>query len=41
VNGQYWSAKCLDDEEKIEKDSVVIIREVDGVRLVVEKLIRQ
>ena len=38
VNGQFWSAKCMDDEETIAKDSVVVIREVDGVRLAVEKL---
>lgn len=38
VNGQFWSAKTADDDEKIPKDSVVLIREVDGVRLVVEKL---
>lgn len=38
VNGQFWSAKSSDDDETIGKDSVVMIREVDGVRLVVEKL---
>ena len=38
VNGQYWSAKTMDDYIKIAKDSIVVIREVDGVRLVVENL---
>ena len=38
VNGQFWSAKCRNDDEKIEKETVVVIREVDGVRLVVEAL---
>ena len=38
VNGQYWSAKTMDDYIKITKDSIVVIREVDGVRLVVENL---
>ena len=38
VNGQFWSAKSLDDDTTIRKDSVVIIKEVDGVRLVVEEL---
>ncbi len=38
VNGQYWSAKTMDDDVLIEKDSVVVVQEVDGVRLVVKKL---
>ena len=38
VNGQYWSAKAADDDEKIPKESIVMISEVDGVRLVVERL---
>ena len=40
VNGQFWSAKALDDEEIIRKDTVVVISEVDGVRLAVKKLDR-
>ena len=38
VNGQFWSAKSADDDVLIKKDSVVVISEVDGVRLVVEEL---
>ncbi len=38
VNGQFWSAKTPDDKIILEKDCVVVIREVDGVRLVVEKV---
>ncbi len=38
VNGQYWSAKTADDDIKIEKDAVVVVQEVDGVRLVVKRL---
>lgn len=38
VNGQFWSAKAPDDYEIIEKDTVVVVSEVDGVRLVVKKL---
>ena len=38
VNGQFWSAKSADDDVLINKDSVVVISEVDGVRLVVEEL---
>ena len=38
VNGQFWSAKAPDDYEIISKDTVVVISEVDGVRLVVKKL---
>ena len=38
VNGQFWSAKSADDDVPIKKDSVVVISEVDGVRLVVREL---
>ena len=38
VNGQFWSAKAPDDYEIIKKDTVVLISEVDGVRLVVKEL---
>ncbi len=37
VNGQYWSARTQDDHVTIEKDSIVRIKEVDGVCLMVEK----
>lgn len=38
VNGQFWSAKSADDDLKIPKETVVVVSEVDGVRLVVEQL---
>ena len=38
VNGQFWSAKSVDDDLKIPRETVVVISEVDGVRLVVEQL---
>lgn len=38
VNGQFWSAKSVDDDVLIPKDSVVVISAVDGVRLVVREL---
>ena len=41
VNGQIWSAKAVDDDEIIRKDTVVMISEVDGVRLAVKKLERE
>lgn len=41
VNGQFWSAKTADDDVKVAKDSIVLIKEVDGVRLVVEELKRK
>ena len=41
VNGQFWSAKAVDDDEIIRKDTVVMISEVDGVRLTVKKLERE
>ena len=41
VNGQFWSAKAVDDDEIIRKDTVVMISEEDGVRLAVKKLERE
>jgi membrane protein implicated in regulation of membrane protease activity len=37
VNGQLWSARALKDRETFGKDEVVIIRKIDGVKLLVEK----
>lgn len=37
VLGNVWSAKALDDEI-IKKDSMVVIKKIDGVKLIVEKL---
>ena len=37
VNGQFWTARTQDDQEKIAKDTVVKILDVDGVKLLVGK----
>lgn len=37
VNGQFWTARTQDDQEKIAKDTVVKILDVDGVKLLVKK----
>ena len=36
VNGQIWSARSLDDRV-IEKDEIVVVRNIVGVKLIVEK----
>lgn len=37
VSGKIWSAVTESDDEKIEKDELVIIKEIRGVKLVCEK----
>ena len=37
VNGQYWTAKTKMFEDKIPKDTIVDIIDVDGVKLIVKK----
>ncbi len=37
VNGQLWSAKSINDEV-IEKDTKVIIRKIEGSKVIVEKV---
>ena len=37
VNGQYWTAKTKMFEDKIPKDTIVDIIDVDGVELIVKK----
>lgn len=37
VNGQYWTAKTKLFEDKIPKDTIVDIIDVDGVKLIVKK----
>ncbi len=38
INGQYWGAKTEDDYVKIHKDTVVIVDDVEGVKLIVKEL---
>ena len=37
VNGQLWSAKAL-NEDKIEKKTKVVIRKIEGNKLLVERV---
>ena len=37
VNGQLWSARAVKDRDTFRKDEVVVIRKIDGVKLLVEK----
>ena len=37
VNGLEWSARSIDDEITISKDALVIIKEISGVKLIVEE----
>jgi len=37
ARGQIWSARTFNDEDIIEKDEIVCVREIKGVRLIVER----
>ena len=37
INDIEWTARSVDDEAKIEKDTIVEIREIQGVKLIVKK----
>ena len=37
INDIEWTARSVDDEAKIEKDTIVEIREIQGVKLIVRK----
>ena len=39
VNGQHWSARSVNPEHTIEKGEVVMIRSIEGVKLIVGKRI--
>ena len=39
VNGQVWTARSVNPEHEIEKDEVVMIRAIEGVKLIVGKRI--
>ena len=36
VNGMEWTARALEEEGQIEKGTVVLIRKIEGVKLIVE-----
>ena len=38
INDIEWTARSVDDEAKIEKDTIVEIREIQGVKLIVKKI---
>ena len=35
VDGQEWTARCVNDDTVIEKDKVVVIKAIQGVKLIV------
>lgn len=37
LNGEVWSAKAFDENKIIEKDTKVVVKEITGVKLVVEE----
>lgn len=37
VKGQIWSARALYEDEEIEKDAIVYIKKIEGVKLIVSK----
>ena len=37
INDIEWTARSMDDGVKIEKDTIVEIREIQGVKLIVRK----
>ena len=39
VNGQEWSARSVNPEHVIEKDEIVMVRSIEGVKLIVGKRI--
>lgn len=34
INGSLWSARCVDDNDYIEADTIVVVERVEGVKLV-------
>ena len=41
LSGQMWTARSADDAIQIEKDTKVIVKEIQGVKLIVETLGRE
>ena len=39
VNGQEWTARSVNPEHVIEKDEIVMVRAIEGVKLIVGKRI--
>ena len=37
LKGMEWMARTPDDEQKISKDTIVVVQEVQGVKLIVEE----
>ena len=37
VKGQDWTARTAENEERIEKDTVVVIEKIEGVKLIVKR----
>lgn len=41
VNGMEWTARTATEEERIEKDTIVVIERIDGVKLIVKRKMEQ
>ena len=39
INGQVWTARSVNPEHRIEKDEIVMVRAIEGVKLIVGKRI--
>lgn len=37
INGQEWTARTVENSQTIEKDQLVIVKEISGVKLIVEQ----
>lgn len=41
INDVEWTARTADDSQKVEKGTVVVIKEIRGVKLIVEKKVKE
>ena len=41
LNGQEWTARALDDNQVIPAGEIVIVREIRGVKLIVERVMKE
>ncbi len=39
INGQYWTARSVNPEHTIDRDEIVMVRAIEGVKLIVGKRI--
>ena len=41
IHGQEWAARSVDEKEKFEKDAVVLVQSISGVKLMVTRSVGQ